>query len=152
MTSFPNLTLRFDGSCSPNPGEGGSGYVFSQENGNLVLQGRYYVGTNATNNVAEYFGLIAGLRSFRKSGNGTDTLYIEGDSELVINQLKGKYKVTSPRLKKLHRMALKELERGKGISFNSYKIEWIDRRFNHRADALANDARVEKTSWVKDYY
>ena len=152
MTQFDYLTLKFDGSCRPNPGEGGSGYAFFDEHNELVLEGRYYVGPNATNNVAEYFGLIAGLRRLWETDHFIDDLYIEGDSELVINQLNGNYKVTSPRLKNLRRIALQTLAHGFGRYFQMYTISWIDRRSNYDADRLANDARIEKTNRSYDYY
>ena len=147
MVYFATATLRFDGSCNPNPGKGGSGYVLEDPYGINILEGRYYVGPDATNNVAEYFGLIKGLRHLANTNYRIGRLSIEGDSELVINHIKGSYKVKSRRLKPLHRNALKAIERGKGRDFDSYSIQWIDRRYNEDADRLANEARYEETDW-----
>lgn len=153
MVHFETATLKFDGSCKPNPGEGGSGYVLEQtQNSQRILAGQYYVGSNATNNVAEYFGLIAGLKHLASSDHKIGHLEIEGDSELVINQLKGRYKVNSPRLKKLRQITLKTIERGKGRDFDSYSFRWIERRSNQIADGFANDARIEECCWEEDCY
>ena len=94
--------------------------------------GQYYVGSDCSNNVAEYFGLIAGLKRFRETDHYTDHLCIEGDSELVIYQLNGTYSVRSPRLRPLHRNA--------------------DRRENEEADQLARNAVEEESDWSIDYY
>lgn len=103
MVYFARATLRFDGACRPNPGEGGAGYViFNNNNGNTIIEGQHYVGDDCTNNVAEYFGLIEGLKRLRDSPHRVGHLSIQGDSELVINQVTGSYHVNSPRLRPLH--------------------------------------------------
>ena len=155
MTYFDRATLRFDGSCAPNPGEGGSGYIiFDHENqDDLILQGQYYIGKKCTNNVAEYFGLIAGLKRLQDSPHQIGHLTIQGDSELAINQLKGTYETKSRRLKPLLRRAqklLRDLRESGTIKSSSY--EHIDRRRNVDADRLANEARSEETNWSKDHY
>ncbi len=156
MVRFDYATLKFDGSCRPNPGEGGSGYIFEERYVNQnFLEGQYYVGHDATNNVAEYFGLIAGLRHLADSNFRIGHLYIEGDSKLVIKQLNGNYTVTSRRMRKLHRMALQAIERGDGRDFDSYSFKWIDRGSNIEADRLANRARRTGRNWsasYEDYY
>jgi ribonuclease HI len=149
MVYFDEVTLRFDGSCKPNPGEGGSGYVIFDANNDMpIIEGRYYVGKSCTSNVAEYFGLIAGLKHFKDSPYTAGHLNIEGDSELTINHMKGTYRVKSPRLKPLFRQATSLLKKCR----TSFSFEHIDRRLNVRADALANDARYEEQNWSQDLY
>jgi ribonuclease HI len=155
MTYFDRATLQFDGSCVPNPGEGGSGYVIF-DHGNeddLILQGQRYIGKKCTNNVAEYFGLIAALKRLQDSPHRIGHLTIQGDSELAINQLKGNYNVNSRRLKPLCMRAqkmLRNMRESGTIQSSSY--EHIDRRRNVEADRLANGARFEERNWSNDHY
>ena len=114
--------------------------------------GQYYVGSDCSNNVAEYFGLIAGLKRFRETNHYTDHLCIEGDSELVIYQLNGTYSVRSPRLRPLHRNARQLLDRGRGREFGSVSFRHIDRRENEEADQLARNAVEEESDWSIDCY
>jgi ribonuclease HI len=151
MVYFNQATLRFDGSCVPNPGEGGSGYVIFD--GKVpIIKGHHYVGKDCTNNVAEYFGLIQGLKELQESPHKIGHLTIEGDSEVVINQMKNIYKVSSRRLKPLRHKARKILERCSGREFDSYSFRHINREQNVEADRLANEARNEELRWSKDYY
>ena len=174
MPHFDEVTLRFDGSCKPNPGDGGSGYViFNTKNDKTIIEGHYYVGKKCTNNVAEYFGLIAGLKHFKNSPYTADHLNIEGDSELTINQMKGTYRINSRRLRPLFRhvtILLKDCREGKfsrplwrqvtnllkdcrkGNISLTFSFAHIDRRFNVQADALANNARYEEKHGSKDLF
>lgn len=91
-------TLRFDGSAKPNPGRGGAGYVLSDHDGRVVETGCVRIGSaRCTNNMAEYVGLIQGLKSARRQGI-RGTLRVQGDSQLVVNQLKGIFEVRSAKL------------------------------------------------------
>ena len=154
MANFLEVTLRFDGSCKPNPGDGGSGYViFNTKTEKTIIEGHYYVGKKCTNNVAEYFGLIAGLKHFKNSPYTADHLNIEGDSELTINQMKGTYRINSHRLKPLFKRVTNLLKYCCGGQIRTtFSFAHIDRRFNVRADALANDARYEKNHGSQDLY
>ena len=153
MVYFARATLRFDGACQPNPGEGGSGFViFNDNNYNTILEGQHYVGYDCTNNVAEYFGLIEGLKRLRDSPHRVGHLTIEGDSELVINQLAGTYSVHSNRLRPLLQRARQLLSACEGREFDSYHFEHIDREDNERADELARDAINEEQDWSTDNY
>jgi ribonuclease HI len=122
------IVLYFDGCSKGNPGPSGSGAIIKHQNQEL-WSGCEYVG-NTTNNVAEYKGLILGLKYL--------TLYtykhlkIKGDSMLVINQMTGKYKVKSPHLLVLYNEA-KELCKDMNIEFI-----YIPREKNKEADELAN--------------
>lgn len=155
MVYFETATLKFDGSCDPNPGNAGSGYFlqeFEHPGYQCILKGKYYVGSDATNNVAEYFALIKGLKRIAKSDHKIGHLAIKGDSELVINQLNGTYQVKPKRLRSLHQITTRLLKERMGKDFDSYSISWVNRKDNWQADGLANDAQREETSWSYDYH
>lgn len=153
MVYFARATLRFDGSCNPNPGEGGGGYVITNDkNWNTIIEGQYYVGHDCTSNVAEYFGLIAGLKRLRDSPHRIGHLDIEGDSELVINHLNYTYQMRSNRLRPLLTRVRDLISKCKGREFDSCSFIHIDRCNNERADKLARDAVCEEQHWSADYY
>ena len=131
------LTLQFDGGSRGNPGPAGIGVVVSAEDGTpLVALGRF-IG-RATNNVAEYRALITALEQAKILG--ATKIIIRGDSELVIKQMRGEYKVKHPDMKVLHAEA-STLVRG----FAEAKIEHNYRHKNELADKLANLAMDRKT-------
>src|SRR3954453_4014988 len=93
-------TLQFDGGSRGNPGPAGIGVVIRAADGTpLVTLGRY-IG-RATNNVAEYQALIIALQQARKLG--AKKILIRGDSELIIKQMRGEYRVKHPARKRLSR-------------------------------------------------
>lgn len=122
--------MNFDGCSKGNPGIAGAGAVIYQLN-NELWSDTFYVGMNATNNHAEYAGLILGLQQARLMG--IKYLKVEGDSLLIINHMKGTYKCKSLNLIELYEKA-KELEK------DFYKIEYVHvlRNKNKRADELSN--------------
>ena len=123
--------LHFDGCSKGNPGFSGAGAVL-YENGREIYAGCAFVGENETNNVAEYTGLIIGLKKAREMG--IPRLEVKGDSLLVIKQMKGEYKVKSPGLFALYQQA-KSLE----IHFEWVGYTHVLRDQNKRADALSNE-------------
>jgi len=128
------LSVYTDGSAQPNPGHGGLGVAVFVD-GALARGTGTYLGAATTNNVAEWRGVIAGLKCARQhasADNPTATLYC--DSELVVKQLSGKYRVKEPTLVPLHREA-KELLAG-----GSIRVVHVRRHRNTLADALANRA------------
>ena len=134
---FPEIEyrLQFDGCSKKNPGLAGAGaviYKYSKE----IWSGDLFVGTNATNNYAEYSGLIIGLEKAVELN--IKTLHVEGDSLLVINQMTGKYKCNSENLIEPHNKA-KEL----AVKFESINFVHIFRNKNVRADELSNQAVVK---------
>lgn len=134
---FPEIEyrLQFDGCSKKNPGLAGAGaviYKYSKE----IWSGCLFVGTNATNNYAEYSGLIIGLEKAVELN--IKTLHVEGDSLLVINQMTGKYKCNSENLIEPHNKA-KEL----AAKFDSINFAHIFRNKNVRADELSNKAVIE---------
>ncbi|MDB5321530.1 MAG: ribonuclease, partial [Phycisphaerales bacterium] len=134
------LTLEFDGGSRGNPGPAGIGVVVRAADGTpLVTLGRY-IG-KATNNVAEYRALITAMEEAKKLG--AKKIKIRGDSELVVRQMNGIYRVKHPDLIPLHREA-KELF----ASFDAATIEHNYREKNELADTLGNlamDRRADVT-------
>jgi ribonuclease HI len=128
---------NIDGGSRGNPGPASYGVVVRNERGEIVAKLKKYIG-RMTNNVAEYYGLIAAL-DYAQS-NGVRTLRIESDSELLVRQMRGHYKVKSPDLRPL-------FERAKKMSqtFESFRIDHVYREQNTEADALANEA-LDETS------
>jgi ribonuclease HI len=132
----PNYTMNFDGCSKGNPGLAGVGaviYCLDDE----IWSGSLFLGKNATNNQSEYTGLIFGLQ--QAIDMKIKTLTVKGDSQLVINQMTGKYKCNSDNIIELYKKA-KELEK----EFEKIYYVHILRNFNIRADELSNKA-------VKDY-
>lgn len=130
------LTLEFDGGSRGNPGPAGIGVVVSAADGTpLVTLGRF-IG-EATNNVAEYTALITAMEEAAKLG--ATRVVIRGDSELVIKQMKGEYRVKNPQLKVLHTRAS-----GLARKFSSARFEHNLRHHNETADKLANLAMNRK--------
>jgi ribonuclease HI len=130
------LTLNFDGGSRGNPGPAGIGVVVAAADGTpLVTLGRF-IG-NATNNVAEYTALIVALEEARKLGAAK--VVVRGDSELIIKQMRGEYRVKNPDLRKLH-------DRARAIAddFQSARYEHNLRHKNELADKLANLAMNKK--------
>ena len=124
------LTLQFDGGSRGNPGPAGIGVVVSAQDGtNLVTLGRF-IG-RATNNVAEYRALITAMQEAEKLG--AKKVLIRGDSELVIKQMRGEYRVKNPDMRVLFDEAKRVISR-----FTSANIEHNLRHKNELADKLAN--------------
>ena len=124
--------LRFDGCSKGNPGLAGAGAVL-YENEKEIWTGNAFVGKKETNNVAEYNGLIIGFREAILKG--IMSLHIEGDSLLVIKQMRGEYKVNSEKLRELYEIC-KNFEK----QFMSVTYTHILRNKNTVADKLANEA------------
>ena len=133
--NFENI-MNFDGCSKGNPGLAGAGAVIYINN-EEVWTGSSFVGTNSTNNEAEYAGLILGLEKALEMN--IKNLLINGDSQLVIHQMTGKYNCNSPNLIPLFQTA-KKLEQ----KFENIKYEHLLRNLNHRADELANIAIIDQ--------
>src|ERR1700676_2501906 len=133
----PAFQANIDGGSRGNPGPASYGVVIRDERGEIVAKLKKYIG-RMTNNVAEYYGLIAAL-DYSQS-NGVRALRVESDSELLVRQMRGHYKVKSPDLRPL-------FERAKKMSqtFESFRIDHVYREQNSEADALANEA-LDETS------
>jgi len=121
-----------DGGARGNPGPAAYGVVLREAGGATLVATGKYVG-RATNNVAEYYGLIAALDAARE--RGVTRLRVESDSELMVRQMQGRYRVKSPDLRPLHERAVK-LSR----EFEYFDIAQIPREKNREADRLVNAA------------
>ncbi len=130
------LTLEFDGGSRGNPGPAGIGIVIRAHDGtSLITLGRF-IG-RATNNVAEYKALITAMEEAKKLG--AKNILIRGDSELIIKQMRGEYRVKHPDMKVLYEEAQELIHQ-----FEYAKIEHNLRHKNELADKLANLAMDRK--------
>jgi ribonuclease HI len=123
---------NIDGGSRGNPGPASYGVVIRNERGEIVAKLKKYIG-RMTNNVAEYYGLIAAL-DYAQS-QGVRALRVESDSELLVRQMLGHYKVKSADLRPLFERAKKM-----AATFESFRIDHVYREHNSEADALANEA------------
>ncbi len=130
------LTIYTDGASKGNPGESGIGIVIFDDDQRQVGRVSSYIGT-ATNNIAEYTAVVRALKIaiyFKAK-----SLKIRTDSELVVKQLKGEYKVKNEELRKLYEIAIllkKEIP--------SCTFEHVTRNFNDKADFLASKAALSR--------
>jgi ribonuclease HI len=134
------IEVYFDGLCQPiNPG-GISCYAFVVKSGGKILHSDYGVAgepfsDDSTNNVAEYTALIKALQWLLENNLGSAKIEIKSDSQLIVNQLTGDYKVKSKRIISLYKQVL--LLKSK---FQDIQIKWIPREKNREADRLTNKA------------
>jgi len=130
--------LNCDGASRGNPGPAGAGIVLADPQGRLRLNTGRYLG-ETTNNVAEYQALLLGLAEAQRLE--VKKLRILADSELMVKQLTGRYRVKSPHLIPLWREAVNALKK-----FDAWAIAHVPREENHLADAAANRAIDQKTA------
>ena len=142
MAEAPKLwLLMVDGAARGNPGEAGCGAVIADENGVVVKELSRYLG-RTTNHVAEYEGLLMGLEALLKLGQ--KHIVVQSDSQLLVRQLNGEYRVRDEKLKVLFAQATRLLRQ-----FGSYRIVHVRREMNKLADRLANrgiDQAIKPTS------
>ena len=119
-----------DGAARGNPGEAGCGAVIADENGMVIKELSRYLG-RTTNNVAEYAALLMGLEALLELGQ--KHIVVQSDSELMVRQLNGEYRVKDEKLKVLFEQAIGLLRQ-----FDSYRILHVRRDMNKLADRLAN--------------
>ena len=135
-----SLIIYTDGGARGNPGPAGIGVVISDDTGKIIGQFKKYIG-EATNNVAEYKALILALEEADKISNfklqisNEISLEIRMDSELVVRQMQGIYKIKEPTLKLLAQEVLKLRNQFKLVSFSH-----VRREQNKLADKLVNEA------------
>ena len=126
---------NIDGASRGNPGPAAYGVAIRDGRGEIVAKLKKYIG-RMTNNVAEYYGLIAAL-DYAES-HGVRAIRVESDSELLVKQMRGQYKVKSEDLRPLFERAQKMSK-----AFDSFRIEHVYREQNREADVLANEALDE---------
>jgi ribonuclease HI len=136
-TSTAAYRANIDGGSRGNPGPASYGVVIRDPRGQVVARLKKYIG-RSTNNVAEYYGLIAALDYAQQ--HGIHALRVESDSELLVRQMRGQYKVKSPELRPLFERARKMAQ-----GFDSFRIDHVYREQNAEADSLANEA-LDETS------
>ena len=136
---FPSLILYCDGASRGNPGPASIGAALYQKEDNQenetansepVREVSRAIGT-ATNNIAEYKSLIGGLEAAREAG--ADTIDIRMDSELIVRQITGQYRVKNENLKPLFQEV-----KGLLAQFKDWRIKHVPRAQNKKADSLAN--------------
>jgi ribonuclease HI/probable phosphoglycerate mutase len=125
-------SLFTDGACRGNPGQGGAGAVLVSGDGQVISTAKKYLG-HCTNNIAEYRALILGLEAALKQGCRSISIFM--DSELLVRQLQGVYRVKNPALQPLMTEVKSLLAR-----FDAWEVEHVPRRENALADGLANEA------------
>jgi len=131
-----DVVMRIDGSCYPNPGSMGIGVVIYQDE-QLIKKISKYVG-QGTNNIAEYIALLEGLNEIKKIKTGRITIYC--DSQLVVKQLNGIYKVKDKKILDFYLKVQNEIRNIPG----KIKIIWNGRENNSLADGLAKQAVMDE--------
>jgi ribonuclease HI len=126
------VVVHVDGGARGNPGPAAAGAVVSSPEGDVLDEAAEAIGV-ATNNVAEYRGLLLGLQRARELG--ASEVEVVNDSELIAKQVNGVYKVKHPDMKPLHAAALQALD-----AFDRWSIRSVPRAQNAAADALVNQA------------
>ncbi len=133
-------TANIDGAARGNPGPASYGVVLRRPDGTPLASLGKYIGRH-TNNVAEYYALIAALDY--AVANGIRRLRVLSDSQLIVNQIKGLFKVKHPDLRPLHERAKKQ-----AAGLETFVIQYVPREQNREADVLANEA-LDHTGGVK---
>ncbi len=126
-----HLIVACDGASRGNPGPAGIGVEITNEDGRVLAEIAQGIG-ETTNNVAEYTAVIEGLA--RAAELGARSVTLRSDSQLLINQLTGRYRVKAPHLQPLHRRA-----RSIAAGFERVSFEHVPRERNVEADRLANE-------------
>jgi len=136
------ITIQFDGGSRGNLGPAGLGVVLRAADGTPVVTLGRFIG-RATNNVAEYRALITGLQKAKELG--AQRIVVRGDSELIIRQMRGEYRVKSPDMRPLYEQAKELFD-----EFQEARIEHNYRDKNTLADRLANLAMDKKADVTED--
>ena len=126
------VVVHVDGGARGNPGPAAAAAVLTTPDGDVLDEASEFLGV-ATNNVAEYRGLLLGLA--RAKALGASEVDVVNDSELVANQVNGQYKVKHPAMRPLYLDAMQALR-----EFDSWSIRSVPRAQNAEADALVNQA------------
>jgi len=137
------LVVEADGGSRGNPGiAAGGAVVVDDASGEVLSEVGVYVGI-ASNNVAEYNGMIAGLETALQR-DPSASVHVRLDSKLVVEQMTGRWKIKHPDMQVLAGRARALIE-GRDVSF-----EWVPRLSNKRADAAANESMDRRESFRRD--
>ena len=133
------IIINTDGGSRGNPGPGAIGIIFSNEKGQSLKEYSEYLGDNFTNNEAEYRAVIFALQKFKalfgKKLAQNSEIELKSDSELLIKQLNGEYKILDPKIQSLF-LKVWNLR----LDFKKIRFTLISREKNKTADGLANKA------------
>jgi formyltetrahydrofolate-dependent phosphoribosylglycinamide formyltransferase len=126
------VTIHIDGGSRGNPGPAAAGFILTDKNKNQLQANGFFLG-KATNNVAEYTGIVKALDAAKQIG--AKQISVFSDSELLVRQINGQYKVKSEKIKPLFQQSVDLLD-----GFESWKVQHITRGENKEADKLVNQA------------
>jgi len=121
-----------DGASRGNPGPAAAGFILTDTRGNQLQAKAFFLGRN-TNNVAEYTGIVKALEAAIKTG--AERINVFSDSQLLVRQINGQYKVKSEQIRPLFQQAVELLGR-----FENWKVQHVTRDKNKEADELVNQA------------
>ena len=138
--------LYFDGASRDNPGKSASAYVIYDNNDKRIQYGYYVFPRDATNNEAEYMGLVAGLEA--STSLNITSLHVFGDSKLVLECVFGTWKSRKDTLKPYCQYAKNLIKK----QFTEIEWDWIEREQNIFADALCNKALDNDISKNEQYF
>jgi phosphoribosylglycinamide formyltransferase-1 len=126
------IIVYTDGASRGNPGPAAAGFILSDSDGNQLQAKSFFLG-RATNNVAEYTGIIKALEAAQELG--AKQIKVFSDSELLVRQINGRYKVKSEQIRPLFQQAVGLLN-----EFENYNVQFVPRQNNKEADKLVNQA------------
>lgn len=139
---MPQLVVEADGGSRGNPGiAAGGAVVVDESTGVVIAQIGVYVG-HATNNVAEYSGMLAGVKFAIEHSSEDVDIVVRMDSKLVVEQMSGRWKIKHPD------MAVLAAEAKSIIGSRAVSFVWVPRLDNARADAMANRSMDLKESFI----
>ncbi len=133
------VIIYTDGGARGNPGPAGAGVVFCNEKGKIFKKHSKYLGDKLTNNEAEYLAVILALKSFKRFFSSkiakVSRVWLKSDSQLLVNQMQGNYKVKDEKIQKLF-LQVWNLT----TEFQEVNFRFINREKNKEADRLVNEA------------
>lgn len=135
-----SYTAYIDGGARGNPGPAAAGVYITDASGQVIFSGGLFLG-HQTNNEAEYAGLVCALDLLKAAG--AERIRICSDSELLVRQIRGQYRVKASNLKPLYERASAVL-----AAFKQYKLEHVPREHNKQADSLVNQALDAATNVI----
>ncbi len=142
------IIIYTDGGSRGNPGNSAGGFIFCNEKNQVIKQYSEYLGDSLTNNEAEYMAIVLALKKFKalfgKSVSQKTDVEIRSDSELIVKQLNGKYKILEEKLQPFF-LEIWNLK----FDFQSVRLKLIPREKNKEADRLVNEALDNKQSVQK---